>query len=543
MTGKQLRNSILQCAIQGKLVPQDPNDEPASVLLERIRVEKARLVKEKKIKKDKNETIIYRGEDNSYYEKNVATGAVRCIDDEIPFDIPQGWEWTKIGQIAFVTKLAGFEYTRYIAENLVPSGIPLFKGKNVQDGHLIYDFEAYIPESVSDELERSQITRTCLLTPYVGTIGNIALHNKPGKYHLGSNVGKIEFFNSIKTNVMEEYALFYLHSCHGYDELTKHKKATAQESISIEAIRDVYIAIPPIQEQRRIVSKIKSIDSGVKLYSALYQRLICLNSGIKSKLKKSVLQEAIQGKLVPQIESERTADELLDEIRTEKQRLVKEGKLKKSAIANESRIFRGDDNKYYENRTDGVVCIDEDIPFEIPDSWTWVRLDDICLYIQRGKSPKYSPIKQIPVVAQKCNQWSGFSIEKAQFIDPNSLPSYGQERFLMDGDLMWNSTGLGTLGRMAIYWEQLNPYNIAVADSHVTVIRPFRKFVISEYLFAYFTSNTVQSVIEDKSDGSTKQKELSTMTVKNYFVPLPPYHEQERILKKINEALASIMSR
>ena len=113
----------------------------------------------------------------------------------------------------------------------------------------------------------------------------------------------------------------------------------------------------------------------------------------------------------------------------------------------------------------------------------------------------------------------------------------------MDGDLMWNSTGLGTLGRMAIYWERLNPYNIAVADSHVTVIRPFRRFVISEYLFAYFTSNTVQSVIEDKSEGSTKQKELSTTTVKNYLVPLPPYHEQERIIKKINEALASIMSR
>lgn len=263
-----------------------------------------------------------------------------------------------------------------------------------------------------------------------------------------------------------------------------------------------------------------------------------LEASLFDRLYKSILQEAIQGRLVPQIESEGTADELLEEIHAEKKRLVKEGKLKKSAITNERRIFRGDDNKYYENRDGVTVCIEDEIPFSIPDSWTWVRLDDICVYIQRGKSPKYSLIKRIPVVAQKCNQWTGFQIEKAQFIEPSSLPSYGEERLLQNGDLMWNSTGLGTLGRMAIYLDELNPYGIAVADSHVTVIRPYAKKIVSKYLFAYFTSNTVQSVIEDKSDGSTKQKELSTTTVKNYIVPLPPYHEQQRIVSKIDEALA-----
>ena len=162
MNGKQLKNSILQWAIQGKLVPQDPNDEPASVLLERIREEKARLVKEKKIKKDKNESIIFRGDDNSHYEK-FADGTVKCIDDEIPFEIPAGWAWCKINNIAFVTKLAGFEYTKYIADNLQTTGVPLFKGKNVQGGKIIYDFEAFIPESLSDDLERSQISKKCLL--------------------------------------------------------------------------------------------------------------------------------------------------------------------------------------------------------------------------------------------------------------------------------------------------------------------------------------------------------------------------------------------
>ena len=170
------------------------------------------------------------------------------------------------------------------------------------------------------------------------------------------------------------------------------------------------------------------------------------------------------------------------------------------------------------------------------------RFNYICSYIQRGKSPKYSLIKKYPVVAQKCNQWSGFSIEKAQFIDPDTLSSYAEERLLQDGDLMWNSTGLGTLGRIAVYHSVLNPYELAVADSHVTVIRPLKTYVLSQYLYYYFASDTVQSVIEDKSDGSTKQKELSTTTVKNYLVPIPPYREQQRIVEKI-KTVTSIMSR
>lgn len=246
----KLKKSILQYAIQGKLVPQEENDEPASELLKRIRAEKKAQLGKKYV-----DSYIYKGDDNCYYEHIDG----KAIDEsiEVPFDLPDNWSWCKLGDITFVTKLAGFEYTEYIASNLQQNGVPLFKGKNIQNSKIIYEFESYVSEQVSDMLVRSQITKKCILTPYVGSIGNIGIHDKVGKYHLGSNVGKIELSYSNVTT--EEFIVFYLKSTFGYAELTKHKKATAQESISIEAIRDVIIPIPPLAEQRRIVNKLNEI--------------------------------------------------------------------------------------------------------------------------------------------------------------------------------------------------------------------------------------------------------------------------------------------
>ena len=332
----------------------------------------------------------------------------------------------------------------------------------------------------------------------------------------------------------------YFMECELYwEQLRNGTIATAQPNCNGKTLAKMILPIPPYNEQIRITEKLNKVLKQVCKYGESQDRLDKLNIQIHDLLKMSILQEAIQGRLVARDNSDEPASILLQRIKDEKLRLVKEGKLKKKDVV-DSVIFKGDDNKYYENDGKNVVCIDDEIPFEIPSSWQWVRLEHICSYIQRGKSPKYSPIKQYPVVAQKCNQWTGFTIEKAQFIDPTTIESYTQERFLEDGDLMWNSTGLGTLGRMAIYWETLNPYKVAVADSHVTVIRPLKSFVIPQYLYSYFSSYTVQSVIEDKADGSTKQKELATNTVKRYLVPFPPLAEQMRIVEKIKE-VTSIM--
>ena len=356
---------------------------------------------------------------------------------------------------------------------------------------------------------------------------------------IGAGTTELKILRTYGETINRWFVLYFLESPYFIDEAT-FKGTANQQRIIVGYLENKLFPVPPLAEQERIVSKIGLVMPVIDKYSKSQEHLDKMNTELNEYLEKSILQEAIQGKLVPQIAEEGTAQELLEQIKTEKLKLVKEGKLKKSAL-NDSVIFRGDDNKYWEKSEDGAVCIDEEIPFEIPSNWAWVRLDDICSFIHRGKSPKYSPIKKYPVVAQKCNQWDGFSIEKAKFIEPQSISSYNEEYFLQDRDLMWNSTGLGTLGRMAIYYMILNPYELAVADSHVTVIRPYKTHIVSEFLYYYFASNTVQSVIEDKSDGSTKQKELATKTVKAYLVPIPPFAEQQRIVQKI-KSVTSIMS-
>ena len=464
---------------------------------------------------------------NSYYEKILATGEVKCIDEEIPFEIPKGWEWCRFSSLYLSLTDGTHSTPKYTL-----SGIPFISVKDMSSGVIDFSNTKYISKEEHQKLsDRCHPQKGDLLLSKVGTTGIPAMVTTDREFSLFVSVALIKL---IQCDINREFLVFMIQSPLVQEQAKENTRGVGNKNWVLSAVSKTLMVVPPLEEQGRIRNKLNLILPYVERYSSSQDKLDLLNANIVTDLKKSILQEAIQGKLVPQIAEEGTAQELLEQIKTDKQKFVKEGKLKKSALAT-SVIFRGDDNKYCEKIGEDSICLDDEIPFDIPLNWAWVRLDDICSFIHRGKSPKYSLIKKYPVVAQKCNQWSGFSIEKAKFIEPQSISSYKEEYILQDEDLMWNSTGLGTLGRMAIYYKKLNPYELAVADSHVTVIRPYKQYVVSEYLYYYFASNTVQSVIEDKSDGSTKQKELSTKTVKSYLVPLPPMEEQMRIVEKVEE--------
>lgn len=534
MTGQKLKNSILQLAVQGKLVPQDPNDEPASILLKRIRAEKEQLIREKKIKRERNPSQIFRGDDGHFYER-VGKNEPVCIDEELPFEIPKGWEWARLGGLAFVTKLAGFEYTKYIAPNLITNGIPLFKGKNIQNGQLILDFESYIDEKISDELSRSQLTKKCLLTPYVGTIGNIAIFPGTFKAHLGSNVGKIELYNSIKEQyVSEEYILAFLKSLAGYDQLTKQKKSTAQESISIQAIREVFIPLPPLAEQQRIVAKIEELLPYVERYEESQNKLEKLNTTFPDQLKKSILQEAIQGKLVPQDPADEPASALLERIRAEKEQLIKDGKIKREK--NPSHIFRSEDAHFYECvGKNEPVCIDDQLPFEIPESWEWARLQELSTKIGSGSTPTGGKAVYVTTgikFIRSQNVYNdGLHLNDIAYI-PDEINAKKPNSIVQAKDILLNITG-GSIGRCAIVPDD---FDIANINQHVMIIRQIDP-VLRFWIHSVLISTYIQDLILDVQVGVSREG-LSATKLKTFLIPIPPLAEQQRIVAKLEQLLS-----
>ncbi|MBO5106802.1 MAG: restriction endonuclease subunit S, partial [Bacteroidales bacterium] len=333
MNGKQLKNSILQWAIQGKLVPQDPNDEPASVLLERIREEKARLVKEKKIKKDKNESIIYRGDDNSYYEK-FANGTVKCIDDEIPFEIPQGWEWTRIGNI--------FNHTsgKQQSSNNKSSGTPqkFITTSNLYWGYFVLE-NVKVMNFTEDEIKTCSATKGDLLVCEGGAgYGRSAIWNEDYDICLQNHVHRLRPC----INGICEYVYYFIYLLKESNNLAS--VGTAMPGLSANRLKGLLLPFPPLSEQKRVVAKLSELLPLLEKYSKVQYSLDELNNEINNKLKKSILQEAIQGKLFPQNPNDEPASVLLDRIKAEKVKLFKEGKLKKKDLV-DSVIFKGDDNK------------------------------------------------------------------------------------------------------------------------------------------------------------------------------------------------------
>ncbi|VSS74831.1 type I restriction-modification system S protein [Streptococcus pneumoniae] len=512
MTPEQLKASILQRAMEGKLVPQNPNDEPASELLKRIKAEKEKLISEGKIKRDKKETEIFRGDDGKHYGK-FADGSTQEID--VPYDIPDTWEWVRIKSIYWNFGQNKPEKSfRYIDTSSIDRKKNIINYKNLQ----------YLSPEQAPSRARKLVSQNSVLfstvRPY---LKNIAVVRELKEYLIASTA-----FIVLDTLLNETYLKYYLLSDNFINRVNNKSTGTSYPAINDYNFNLLLIALPPLSEQQRIVEAIESALEKVDEYAESYNRLEQLDKEFPDKLKKSILQYAMQGKLVEQDPNDESVEVLLEKIRAEKQKLFEEDKIKKKDL-DISIVSQGDDNSYYGN---------------IPMNWVVIKIKDIFSMntglIQRGKSPKYSNISIYPVIAQKCNQWSGFSIDLARFIDPETVHSYQKERLLRDGDLMWNSTGLGTLGRLAIYHENKNPYAWAVADSHVTVIRVLSGVINCHFIYNFLSSPIVQSVIEEKASGSTKQKELLTKTIKEYLIPLPPLPEQSRIVDKIEQFFAHI---
>ena len=279
-------------------------------------------------------------------------------------------------------------------------------------------------------------------------------------------------------------------------------------------------------------SKINSFEPLINQYSVAEEKLSFLEEEFPEKLKKSILQYAIEGKLVKQDPNDEPASVLLERIKAEKERLIKEGKIKRDK--NESYIYQGDDKNYYENFLFYYHS------FDIPNGWKICKLAEITEFIHRGKSPVYSLIEEIPVIAQKCNQKDGsLSLEKALFIDPASLCKYDKTKISKPNDIIVNSTGTGTVGRVNILSTSLfEKYRTIVTDSHVTTIRLIENECDPLFIYFYLKSPLIYDHAEERSEGSTNQIELYAKTIMDYYLCLPPKNEQSRIARKISNLLS-----
>ena len=514
MNGKQLKNSILQWAIQGKLVPQDPNDEPASVLLERIRQEKERLIKEKKIKRDKNASIIYRGEDNSYYEKFIATGEVKCIDEEIPFEIPNGWEWTRIGNI--------FNHTsgKQQSGSNKNGGTPqkFITTSNLYWGYFILD-NVKVMNFTEEEMKTCSAAKGDLLVCEGGAgYGRSAIWNYDYDICLQNHVHRLRPC----INGICEYVYHFIYLLKESNKLAS--VGTAMPGLSANRLKGLLLPFPPLPEQKRIVAKLEELLPLIKKYSEVQDCLEELNISINDKLKKSILQEAIQGKLVPQIADEGTAQELLEQIRQEKLQLVKDGKLKKSALT-DSIIFKGDDNKYYEQVGNDNVNITEEIPFDLPDSWAWVRFGQY-VRMSIGKTPPRGETKYWTNGKYPWASISDMSDYGMVTTTKESVSEYAKSLF---GEISPVGTLIMsfklTVGRTSL----LN--TSAYHNEAIISIYPFvdKNCQARNYLFHILP---IISNLGDSKD-AIKGKTLNSKSLNNLLLPLPPLNEQGRIVAMI----------
>lgn len=455
---------------------------------------------------------------SSYYEKFLATGKVKCIDEEIPFEIPQGWEWCRMGCIgdwgAGATPAKG--NSEYYGGNI------LWLRTGELNNGVVYDTEIKITEKALRECSlRLNKVGDVLIAMYGATIGKVAIAGN----EMTSNQACCA---CTPLGVFNYYLFYYLMG--SQTDFVKKGEGGAQPNISREKLISHLMPIPPLNEQYRIVEQIQRILPLIERYSASQNAQDRLNAEINEKLKKSILQEAIQGKLVPQITEEGIAQELLEQIKQEKQKLAKEGKLKKSALT-DSVIFKGDDNKYWEKVGKEETCIDDKIPFEIPDSWCWIRHNDI-FEISGGSQPPKSHFSDTP-------RDGYIRLYQIRDYGKNPVPVYipikEANKLTIKGDIILARYG-ASLGK--VFWAEDGAYNVAMAK---VVPLYASNLICKEFIFLFYCSNIYQNAVKDHS--RCAQAGFNKDDLSELFFPLPPYEEQIRIVRKYKEAVASIMSR
>ena len=523
MTAQQLKNSILQMAVQGKLVPQDTNDEPASVLLERIKAEKEALIKSGKIKKSKKSSEIFRGASRTlpYAFCEQIGKEIRDISDEIPFEIPDSWEWCRIdtifqhntGKALNSSKSQGIKMQYITISNLYWNKFKLDKLKEMS--------------FTENEVEKYTVTKGDLLVCEGGDIGRSAIWNYDYPMRIQNHIHRIRPY--LQINIYFFYYIFYFYKNAGLIG----GKGIGIQGLSTNALGSLFIPLPPLAEQKRIVAKIEELLPFIEKYEQAETKLTALNKSFPEMLRKSILQEAVQGKLVPQNPDDEPASVLLEHIRSEKQELIKQGKIKKSK--HESIIVTRDKIPY-EIINGKERCIADEVPFEIPESWEWCRLTELSSVITKGSSPKWQGITYVDekngilfITSENIGK-EKLLMNKAKYVEKkfNDMHSTSILKF---GDILTNIVG-ASIGRTAIYNLNSENSNINQAVCIIRLINlDFRMYIIkflnSPIAFQMMTNNSVDSA----------RANLSLSSVSNFLIPLPPLAEQKRIVEKIEELM------
>ena len=463
---------------------------------------------------------------SSYYEKMLATGEVKCIDEEIPFEVPQGWEWERWGNIAQTIQYG------YNAPALEHGIIKMVRISDIQENCVLWDNVPYCQIDENDIETYLLKVNDILFARTGGTVGkSFLVEEVPERAIYAGYLIRTRYSSLLNPHYMKSFMESQLY----WEQLKNGTIATAQPNCNGKTLAKMLLPIPPTKEQERIVEKLTQLSSFLDNYGLCQNRLNLLNEEIKEQLKKSILQEAIQGKLVPQLTEEGTAQDLLEQIKIEKQKLVKEGKLKKSALTT-SVIFRGDDNKYWEKSGDNIVCIDEEIPFGIPSSWSWCRLGNIAS-IKGGK--------RIPVGEKLTTENTGHMYIRVADMKENTVKT---------DDIHYISESI---------YQKIKSYTISTEDLYITVAGTIGSVgeipkvfdnanltenadkivfrgICKKFLMYCLLSNFVQSQIK-KCTTKVGQPKLAIVRIEDLLIPLPPIKEQYRIVHKI-EQTASIMS-